>query len=152
MKTHTTIKNWARANGMRVTQFNQDHTLDERYPSIVPTVHLELTLDADARGRRPHLRIWIPLAARRTPLFAFASRPGEVDLEATFPSFENEDELVAALDKVHQDFLAHYRPRRSPGRFGLRGDRLHKPRRSSQDTRRSSRGQSMTLRGVDTER
>jgi hypothetical protein len=122
MKTHTTIKNWARATDtkIRVMRFNQDHTLDSRYPDVVPTVHLELTLEADARGRRPHLRIWIPLA-RRTPLFAFGpdeSRPGEVDLDATFPSFDNEGELVAALDKVHHDFLEHYHPKRGSGPEG----------------------------------
>jgi uncharacterized protein YndB with AHSA1/START domain len=110
MKTHTTIKDWARDNNIRVTRFNQDHTLDTRYRDVVPTVHLELTLDADKSGLRPHLRIWIPLA-RRTPLFAFgpdAAKPEVTDVDATFPSFDTTDELVAALDTVHQDFLAHY--------------------------------------------
>ena len=81
MKTHTTIKNWARATNanIRVTRFNQDHTLDDRYPDVIPTVHVELTLDADAQGRMPQLRIWVPLA-RRTPLFVFgpdAAEPGD---------------------------------------------------------------------------
>lgn len=116
MKTHTTIKNWARDNNIRVTRFNQDHTLDTRYPDVVPTIHLEATLGADAKGRRPQLRIWIPLA-RRTPLFAFgpdAAKPEVTDVDATFPSFDNADELVAALDTVHQDFLAHYGAQQPP--------------------------------------
>ncbi len=154
MKTHTTIKNWARDNNIRVTRFNQDHTLDTRYRDVVPTVHLELTLDADKSGRRPQLRIWIPLA-RRTPLFVFgpdAAQPAEVDVEATFPSFENEGQLVAALDKVRSDFLAHYRATRSSGHSRLRQGRLRKPRCSSPDTRRNPRGQTMTRCGVDGER
>lgn len=120
MKIHTTIKNWARATdrNIRVTRFNQDHTLDTRYRDVVPTVHLELTLDADKSGTSPQLRVWIPLA-RRTPLFVFgpdAAHPAEVDLEATFPSFDNENELIAALDKVRSDFLAHYSARKSSSR------------------------------------
>ena len=109
MNITSTIKSWARDNNFRVTRFNQDHSLDSRYPDSVPTVHLEATLETGAKGR-PHLRIWIPLA-RRTPLFAFgpdAAKPEVTDVDATFPSFDNADELVAALDTVHQDFLAHY--------------------------------------------
>jgi hypothetical protein len=69
-----------------------------------------MTLEADAHGRRPQLRIWIPLA-RRTPLFAFgpdARKPGETDIDATFPSWERNNELVRALESVHSDFLARY--------------------------------------------
>lgn len=102
-KTQTTMKNWARSADARIrfTRFNQDHTLE-----------------ADAQGRSPQLRIWIPLA-RRTPLFVFgpdASQPAEVDVEATFPSFDNENELISALDKVRSDFLAHYSARPSSSR------------------------------------
>lgn len=112
MNTENTIRNWARGTDarIRVTRQNQDHTIDSRYPDVVPTVCLELTIEADARGRSPHLRIWIPLA-RRTPLFAFgpdARRPEETDVDATFPSFDDVGELVGALDKVRGDFLARY--------------------------------------------
>jgi len=112
MNIPSTIRSWARSTDARihVTRFKQDHTLDIRYPDIVPTVHLELTLDAGKSGHRPQLRIWIPLA-RRTPLFVFgpdASRPSEVDLEATFPTFETRDELVESLERIHADFLARY--------------------------------------------
>ena len=88
MNITSTIKSWARDNNFRVTRFNQDHSLDSRYPDSVPTVHLEATLETGAKGC-PHLRIWIPLA-RRTPLFAFgpdAAKPEETDVDATFPSF-----------------------------------------------------------------
>ena len=106
------IKSWASATDarIRVTRQKQDHTLDAGYPDVVPIVHLELTLDADEKGRRPQLRAWIPLA-RRTPLFAFgpdAAEPGKIDVEATFPSFENEGELVGALEKVNGHFLSRY--------------------------------------------
>ena len=110
MNITSTIKSWARDNNIRVTRFNQDHSLDSRYPDSVPTVHLEATLETDAKGRRPQLRIWIPLA-RRTPLFAFgpdAAKPEVTDVDATFPSFDNANELVDALNTVHRDFLAHY--------------------------------------------
>ncbi len=146
MKTHTTIKNWARATNARVTRFKQDHTLDSRYPDVVPTVHLELTLDADKRGRRPHLRIWIPLA-RRTPLLVFgpdAAQPATVEVEATFPSFENEGELTAALDMVLADFLEHYRPRQPMGRSRLPKGRVRKSRQVSQDRPHSSPRRDMT--------
>ena len=111
MNITSTIKSWARATDarIRVTRFNQDHSLDSRYPDSVPTVHLEATLETGAKGC-PHLRIWIPLA-RRTPLFAFgpdAAKPEVTDVDATFPSFDTTDELVAALDTVHQDSLAYY--------------------------------------------
>lgn len=120
MHTETTIRNWARTDArIRVTRQNQDHTIDSRYPDVVPTVHLQMTLEADAQGRRPHLRIWIPLA-RRTPLFAFgpdARQPGETDIDATFPSFDNAGELVGALQKVRGDFLARYaRPAGATGK------------------------------------
>jgi hypothetical protein len=112
MNTETTIRSWARAKDrqIRVTRYNQDHTIDSRYPDVTPTVQLEMTLEADTHGRRPQLRIWIPLA-RRTPLFAFgpdARKPGETDIDATFPSFDDADELVGALESVHSDFLARY--------------------------------------------
>jgi len=106
------IRSWAGATDarIRVTRQKQDHTLDAGYQDVVPIVHLELTLDADEKGRRPQLRAWIPLA-RRTPLFAFgpdAAQPGKIDVEATFPSFENEVELVGALDMVHSHFLSRH--------------------------------------------
>jgi hypothetical protein len=112
MNTETTIRSWARGTDarIRVTRQNQDHTLDSRYPDVVPTVQIEMTLEADAHGRRPHLRVWIPLA-RRTPLFAFgpdAQKPGETDIDATFPSFDDDGGLVGALQKVRGDFLARY--------------------------------------------
>jgi hypothetical protein len=112
MNIPKTIKSWASATDarIRVTRQKQDHTLDAGYPDVVPIVHLELTLDADEKGRKPQLRAWIPLA-RRTPLFAFgpdAAKPEVTDVDATFPSFDTADELVAVLDTVHQDFLAHY--------------------------------------------
>lgn len=112
MNIPKTIKSWASATDarIRVTRQQQDHTLDAGYPDVVPIVHLELTLHADDKGCRPQLRAWIPLA-RRTPLFAFgpdAAEPGKVDVEATFPSFENEGELVGALDKVHSHFLSRH--------------------------------------------
>ena len=108
MNTETTIRSWARGTDarIRVTRYNQDHTIDSHYPDVVPTVQLEMTLEADAQGRRPQMRIWIPLA-RRTPLFAFGI-PGETDIDATFPSFDDADELVGALESVHSDFLARY--------------------------------------------
>jgi hypothetical protein len=108
MNTETTIRSWARAKDrqIRVTRYNQDHTIDSRYPDVVPTIQLEMTLEADAHGRRPQMRIWIPLA-RRTPLMAFEI-PGETDIDATFPSFDGNDELVGALESVHSDFLARY--------------------------------------------
>lgn len=106
------IRSWASATDarIRVTRQKQDHTLDAGYPDVVPIVHLELTLDADDKGCRPQLRAWIPLA-RRTPLFAFgpdAAAPGTIDVEATFPSFDDESGLVAALDKVHGHFLSRH--------------------------------------------
>jgi len=112
MNIPSTVRSWVRATDarIRVTRLQQDHTLDVRYPDVVPTVHLKLTLQVGESGRRPQLRIWIPLA-RRTPLFVFgpdASRPNEVDLEATFPTFETGDELVESLERIRADFLARY--------------------------------------------
>jgi hypothetical protein len=50
MNTETTIRSWARGTDarIRVTRQNQDHTLDSRYPDVVPTVQIEMTLEADA--------------------------------------------------------------------------------------------------------
>ncbi len=112
MRSQTIIKRWAETTDsrIRVSRLNQDHTIDGSYPDVVPTVHIRLELDAGKDGRKPLLRAWIPLA-RRTPLFAFSpdSRdPEKVDIDATFPSFEDAGELVGALDKVHGDFLKRY--------------------------------------------
>ncbi|MBU3666166.1 MAG: hypothetical protein FGM15_09890 [Chthoniobacterales bacterium] len=112
MKPQEIIKRWAKATDpkIRVSRLNQDHTIDSRYPDVVPTVHISLELDADENGHKPLLRAWIPLG-RRTPLFAFAknsAHPEQADIDATFPSFEDADSLVGALDKVHGDFLKRY--------------------------------------------
>ncbi len=112
MRAQTIIKRWAETTDskIRVSRLTQDHTIDGHYPDVVPTVHIRLELDAGKDGRKPLLRVWIPLA-RRTPLMAFSpdsKDPENVDVDATFPSFESPGELVGALESVHSDFLARY--------------------------------------------
>jgi len=119
MQIEKTINRWAGSRDARiqVARQNTSHTMDFRYPDAVTEICAELILNEDP-ARRPYMLIQIPVS-RRTPMFCFGPHvtvkpDGEMDyaaeeVDATFPSFETESELTAALESVLADFLRMYR-------------------------------------------